>query len=60
MSPQERGNKIISLLFPVWLEANPDFLNYLSIPKETVSFETMGKQIQAMENWSRKGTCIAL
>jgi pimeloyl-ACP methyl ester carboxylesterase len=48
MSPQELGPKIISLLFPAdWLRANPDYLNYFPVPKESVSPEIMGKQTQA-------------
>lgn len=52
MSPQELGPKIISLIFPAdWFNANPDYLNYFPVPKESVSPEIMGKQTQAIENW---------
>ena len=56
MPPQELRQKLISLLFPtVWFKANPDFLNYFPIPKESVSPEIMGKQSEAIAKWS--GTC---
>jgi pimeloyl-ACP methyl ester carboxylesterase len=56
MSPQELGQKLISLAFPTdWFKANPDYLNYFPIPKESVSFEIMGKQSEAIANWT--GTC---
>jgi pimeloyl-ACP methyl ester carboxylesterase len=56
MSPQELGQKLISLAFPTdWFKANPDYLNYFPIPKESVSPEIMGKQSEAIANWT--GTC---
>lgn len=61
MSPQELGPKVISLLFPAdWFKANPDYLNYFPVPKESVSPEIMGKQTQAIENWIGTGTCNAI
>src|ERR671910_137589 len=51
MSPQELGQKLISLAFPTdWFKANPDYLNYFPIPKESVSPEIMGKQSEAIAN----------
>jgi pimeloyl-ACP methyl ester carboxylesterase len=59
MPPQELGQKLISLLFPTdWFKAHPDYLNYFPIPKESVSPEIMGKQSEAIANWT--GTCNAI
>ena len=59
ITPQELGQKLISLLFPTdWFKANPDYLNYFPIPKESVSPEMMGKQSEAIAKWS--GTCNAI
>ena len=59
MPPQELGQKLISLLFPTdWFKANPDYLNYFPIPKESVSPEIMGKQSEAIITWT--GTCNAI
>ena len=45
MSPQELGLKIMILLFPAdWFKANPDYLNYFPVPKESVSPEIMGSK----------------
>jgi pimeloyl-ACP methyl ester carboxylesterase len=56
ITPQELGQKLIPLLFPTdWFKANPDYRNYFPIPKELVSFEIMGKQSEAIANWT--GTC---
>jgi pimeloyl-ACP methyl ester carboxylesterase len=56
ITPQELGQKLISLLFPTdWFKANPNYLNYFPIPKEFVSREIMGKQSEAIANWM--GTC---
>ena len=46
--PQELEQKLISLLFPTdWFKANPDYLNYFPIPKESVSPENNGKTIRS-------------
>jgi pimeloyl-ACP methyl ester carboxylesterase len=59
ITPQELGQKLISLLFPTdWFKANPNYLNYFPIPKESVSPEIMGKQSEAIANWT--GTCNAI
>jgi pimeloyl-ACP methyl ester carboxylesterase len=59
MPPQEIGQKLITLLFPTdWFKANPDYLNYFPIPKESVYPEIMGKQSEAITTWS--GTCNAI
>jgi pimeloyl-ACP methyl ester carboxylesterase len=47
--------------FPAdWFKANPDYLNYFPVPKESVSPEIMGKQTQAIEHWIGTGTCNAI
>ena len=59
MPSQELRQKLISLSFPTdWFKANPDYLNYFPIPKESVSPEIMRKQSEAIANWS--GTCNAI
>jgi pimeloyl-ACP methyl ester carboxylesterase len=59
LSIQERIEKQIPFLFPTkWFKANPDYLNYFPIPKESVSFEIMEKQSEAIANWT--GTCNAI
>jgi pimeloyl-ACP methyl ester carboxylesterase len=59
MPPQELGQKLITLLFPTeWFRENPDYLNYFPIPKESVSPEIIGKQSEAIANWT--GTCNAI
>ena len=56
MSTQQRIEKLLPFLFPTkWFKANPDYLNYFPIPKESVSFEIMEKQSEAIANWT--GTC---
>jgi pimeloyl-ACP methyl ester carboxylesterase len=60
MSPQERVLKDIPFLFPPtsWFKAHPDYLNYFPIPKETISHQSLLKQLEAATTW--KGTCNAL
>lgn len=59
LPPQELGQKLVSLLFPTdWFKANPDYLNYFPIPKESVSPEIMEKQSEAIAKWT--GTCNAI
>jgi pimeloyl-ACP methyl ester carboxylesterase len=51
--------KIVSLLFPPdWLKANPDYQNYMPIPKESVSPQVLQAQFEAIVNWD--GTCTDL
>ncbi len=58
VSPQERMRKTIPLLFPTsWFKANPNYTNYLPIPKELVSLDIMGKQANAAVNWLQTGSC---
>ena len=46
--------RIIPLLFPTnWLKANPDYTDYLPIPKELVSLDVMGKQANASVEWAQ-------
>lgn len=50
--------RIIPLLFPTnWLKANPDYTDYLPIPKELVSLDVMGKQANASVEWAQRGNC---
>jgi pimeloyl-ACP methyl ester carboxylesterase len=60
MTPQERLLKDIPFLFPPtnWYKAHPDYLNYLPIPKETITQQILLKQLKAATTW--KGTCNAL
>jgi pimeloyl-ACP methyl ester carboxylesterase len=51
--------KIISLLFPAeWLKVNPDYQNYMPIPKESVSPRVLQFQFEAIMNWD--GICAEL
>jgi hypothetical protein len=60
VSPQEQMQRIIPLLFPTnWLKANPDYTDYLPIPKELVSLDVMGKQANASVEW-HKGVIVTL
>jgi pimeloyl-ACP methyl ester carboxylesterase len=57
VSPQEQMRKTIPLLFPTsWFKANPNYTNYLPIPKELVSLDIMGKQANAAVNWLQTGS----
>jgi pimeloyl-ACP methyl ester carboxylesterase len=51
--------KMVSLLFPPdWLKANPDYQNYMPIPKESVSPQVLQAQFEAIVKWD--GTCTDL
>jgi pimeloyl-ACP methyl ester carboxylesterase len=57
-SPQEQLQKTIPLFFPTnWFKANPNYTNYLPIPKELVSLDVMGKQANAAVKWAQTGSC---
>ena len=60
ISPQERIQKVVPFLFPPasWFKAHPDYLNYLPIPRETVSHQILQQQLEAATTWT--GTCNAL
>jgi pimeloyl-ACP methyl ester carboxylesterase len=59
LSIQERIEKQIPFLFPTkWFKANPDYLNYVPIPKESVSSEIIRQQLKAVAIWT--GTCNAI
>lgn len=61
VSPQEQMQKTIPLLFPTgWFKANPNYTNYMPIPKELVSLDIMGKQGNAAVNWAQTGNCNAI
>jgi pimeloyl-ACP methyl ester carboxylesterase len=57
-SPQEHMQKTIPLLFPTnWFKANPNYTNYLPIPKELVSLDVIGNQTKAAVNWAQEDNC---
>jgi pimeloyl-ACP methyl ester carboxylesterase len=59
MSYQQRIEKNIPFLFPAkWFEANPDYLNYLPFPKESVSVKAIQQQLEAVAKWT--GSCNAI
>jgi pimeloyl-ACP methyl ester carboxylesterase len=59
MSIQQRIEKLLPFLFPTkWFKANPDYLNYFPIPKESVSAQIIRQQIEAVTIWT--GTCNAI
>ena len=60
ISPQERIQKVVPFLVPPasWFKAHPDYLNYLPIPRETVSHQILQQQLEAATTWA--GTCNAL
>ena len=59
MSYQQRIEKNIPFLFPTkWFRVNPDYLNYVPIPKESVSAQTVRQQLEAVANWT--GSCNAI
>jgi pimeloyl-ACP methyl ester carboxylesterase len=59
LSIQERIEKQIPFLFPTkWFKANPDYLNYVPIPKESVSAQIIRQQLKAVAIWT--GTCNAI
>jgi pimeloyl-ACP methyl ester carboxylesterase len=54
-------DRITSTLFPPdWFKANPNYLNYIPFPKESVSPEIIQRQVEAIVRWSLTGTCNAL
>ncbi len=58
---QEDIDKITSTLFPPeWFKANPNYQNYIPLPKESVSAEIIQKQNEAIVSWITTGTCNAL
>ena len=58
VSPEEQMRKTIPLLFPTsWFKANPNYTNYLPIPKELVSLDIVGKQANAAVEWFQTGSC---
>jgi pimeloyl-ACP methyl ester carboxylesterase len=58
---QEDIDRITSTLFPPeWFEANPDYQNYIPLPKESVSPEIIQRQNEAIVSWFTIGTCNAL
>ncbi len=59
LTSEEVAQKSIELMFPTsWFEANPNYLNYIPIPSESVSPEVTEMQTNALENWN--GNCQIL
>jgi pimeloyl-ACP methyl ester carboxylesterase len=55
---QDEIMRITSTLFPQgWFKANPNYQEYIPIPKESVSPQIIQKQTNAIVNWSTTGTC---
>jgi len=51
-SPEERGMRLFSLLFPKdWLSKQPAFYKWFPLPKETSSPENIERQAQAIAAW---------
>ena len=58
---QEDIDRITSTLFPPeWFKANPNYQNYIPLPKESVSPEIIQRQNEAIVSWITRGTCNAL
>jgi pimeloyl-ACP methyl ester carboxylesterase len=58
---REEIDKITGTYFPPdWFKANPNYQEYVPIAKKPVYPEIIQKQINAIENWSDKGTCDTL
>ena len=58
-SPEERGMRLINLLFPKeWLSKQPAFYKWFPIPKETSLPENIERQVQAIAAWP--GSCNRL
>jgi pimeloyl-ACP methyl ester carboxylesterase len=58
---QEEVRRITSTLFPEdWFKANPNYHEYIPLPKESVSPQIIQKQTNAIVNWSTPGTCSNL
>jgi pimeloyl-ACP methyl ester carboxylesterase len=58
---REQIDKITATYFPEkWFKANPNYQEYVPLPKKPVSPEIIEKQIDAIISWSDIGTCDAL
>jgi pimeloyl-ACP methyl ester carboxylesterase len=58
---QEEIDRITSTLFPPdWFKANPNYQNYIPLPKESVSPDIIQRQEEAIVSWLATGTCNAL
>ena len=58
---QEEVRRITSTLFPEdWFKANPNYQEYIPLPKESVSPQIIQKQTDAIVHWSTTGTCSNL
>jgi pimeloyl-ACP methyl ester carboxylesterase len=58
---QEDVERITSTLFQSeWFKANPNYQNYIPLPKESVSPQIIQRQNEAIVNWITQDTCNAL
>jgi pimeloyl-ACP methyl ester carboxylesterase len=58
---QEEIDRITSTVFPPdWFKANPNYQNYIPLPKESVSPDIIQRQEEAIVSWFATGTCNAL
>jgi pimeloyl-ACP methyl ester carboxylesterase len=58
---QQEIDRITSTLFPPdWFKANPNYQNYIPLPKKSVSPNIIQKQEEAIVSWFTTGTCNAL
>jgi pimeloyl-ACP methyl ester carboxylesterase len=58
---QQEIDRITSTLFPPdWFKANPNYQNYIPLPKESVSPDIIQRQEEAIVSWFATGTCNAL
>ncbi len=57
--PREAIDKVISLFFPFdWFRANPNYQNYIPMPKESVSLEVSQNQLESYFDWD--GICSSI
>lgn len=58
---QEEIDRITSTVFPPdWFKVNPNYQNYIPLPKELVSPDIIQRQEEAIVSWFATGTCNAL
>jgi pimeloyl-ACP methyl ester carboxylesterase len=62
LSPtQEEIDRITSTVFPPdWFKVNPNYQNYIPLPKELVSPDIIQRQEEAIVSWFATGTCNTL
>jgi pimeloyl-ACP methyl ester carboxylesterase len=58
---REDIDRITSTLFPSeWFKANPNYQDYIPLPKESVAPEIIQRQNEAIVSWITTGTCNAI